>query len=354
MDNLLIQRTHYEVVKDLIQNKKIFHQHDFKSFINQIEAYCGINPTYESFWYSPLIQEISFILKNTLQMTVYTNVLYHLYSLYQQHERVYYVCPKLAIDLARTELNVDTHFLKAPFPEIYIQIDPGLYYITDSTGEFPIRGFYVNVREEGEVKLVRIMAAALKSPYSDLTTSNDDSLFYFKIPLGPGKVAEQLQKYIDNSVTDKEHELKKFGGIYNVNHIKELFMFVFNVLLYITSKDADILNQLPMNYGSQISRLKNKSKIAKLLQRQAKTSRLPILIIGSKVISDYSIENIKSAGGVGKWKLSGRVYVSGHWRIQWYGSKDARRSELIFIKPYEKGPEIAEVIGGRQYQVGKS
>jgi hypothetical protein len=128
-------------------------------------------------------------------------------------------------------------------------------------------------------------------------------------------------------------------------------MFVFNVLLYITSKNADILEQLPTNFTAQISRLKNKSKINKLLQRQTKTSKLPILIIGSKVTSNYPIESIKSAGGVGKWKLSGRVYVSGHWRIQWYGSKDARRSELIFIKPYEKGPEIAEVIG-RQYQVG--
>jgi hypothetical protein len=349
MDNLLIQKTHYEIVKELIQRKKIFNRHDFKSFISQIEAHCGTNPTYENFWNSPLIQDLTLPLQDASQMTIYANVLYHLYSLYQQHERIYYVCPKLAVDLAQTELNVDTRFLKAPFPEIYIQVDPGLYYITDSTGEYPIRGFYVNVREEGEVKLVRIMAAALKT--LSITPSTDDSLFYFRILLGPGKVADQLQKYVDDSVKGKEQELEIFGGYYNVNHIKELFMFVFNVLLYITSKDADILKQLPMNYGSQISRLKNKSKINKLLQRQAKTSNLPILIVGSKVTSNYSIEKIKNAGGIGKWKLSQKLYISGHWRIQWYGSKDARRSEPIYIKPYEKGPEIAEVIG-RHYQVG--
>jgi hypothetical protein len=345
MENILIQKTHYEAVKDLFQQGK-FHFLDFKSFVIETEAYCGRNPSYESFGKSPFLQQLQSLPKSDIsQITIFANVLYHLYLLYQQHERIYYVCPKLAMDLAHTELNVDTRFLRAPFSEIYIQIDPGLYYISDSVGEHPVRGFYVNLREEGEVKVIRIMAAALKTSFS-----TDDALFYFRIIFGPGKVHDQFQKYLDEVVTKNEQELKVFGGYHNIGHIKELFLFVFNLLLYITSKDADILQQFPMKFNAKLKGLKNKSKINKILLRQSKVSHLPVLVVGSKVASNYPIEKIKSSGGIGKWKLEKKIYVSGHWRIQWYGSGDTHRSELLFIKPYEKGPEIAEIIS-RHYKV---
>jgi hypothetical protein len=62
---------------------------------------------------------------------------------------------------------------------------------------------------------------------------------------------------------------------------------------------------------------------------------------------------VKNSGGIGKWKLDKRLYVSGHWKMQWKGSeKDAtRRAELIYVKPYEKGPEMTEILS-RKYQVG--
>jgi hypothetical protein len=355
MDNILIQKTHYEIVKELIQSKKLFNSFNFQTFISRLEPDCGKNPTYEEFAKSSFMLDLNSTLEGNLsQLAVFANVLYHLYTLYQQHERIYYICPKLAVDLAQTELNIDTHFLKAPFPEIYIQIDPGLYFISDETGEYPVRGFYVNTKEDGDKKILRIMTASLKTPYSQLSVTNDDILFYFRINLGPGKVNEQLQKYIEESVLSKKEELKTFNGLQNVTHLKELFFFIFNVLLYITSKDPDILAQLPINYKKKISGLKSQSKINKFLQRQSKTCKLPVLILGSKVVSNYPIDKIKNTGGIGKWKLNERVYVSGHWRIQWYGPADARRSDLIFIKPYEKGPEVSEIIGQRQYQVGKN
>jgi hypothetical protein len=355
MENMLIQKTHYEMVKEILHSRKLFNLFDLDTFISQTNSYCGKNPSFDEFARSPFIQQVASLIetpKDKSVITVYCNVLYHLYAMYQNHERIYYVCPKLAMDLARTELNIDSYFLKSPFPEIYIQIDPGLYYLSDECGEHPVRGFYVNLREDGDNKLIRIMAAALKGNYAEIGPSNDDALFYFKFNMGPGKIKEQLQTYIEGTVKPNESELKAYGGYYNMNHIQELFLFVLNTLLYITSKDADILRQLPMKFNEKVSNMKSKAKIRKLLQRQAKTTSLPILVMGSKFISEYTLDQVKGNGGIGRWKLDKKLYVSGHWRHQWYGSGEARKADLIYIRPYEKGPDIAEVLD-RRYQIGK-
>jgi hypothetical protein len=356
MKDFLIQKTHYEIVKELIKNKGLFLKDDFDTFISRTEAACGKNPSYDSFVQSPSFQETAEILKsNNSHLVVIANVLYHLYSLYQQHERIYYVCPNLAINLAQTDLNIDTHFLKSPFPEIYIQIDPGLYYITDPqepTKEHPVRGFYVNLREENETKYVRIMVAALKSNYADISASNDDAIFYFKLILGSGKIKEEVQKYFETSVENNKESLKKFGGLYNLKHMQDLFFFVFNTLLYITSKEPDIIKKLPVNYDAKIDQLKNKAKIRKIEQKKKKNTNLSVLIVGPNIASIYASEQIKKEGGISHWNLDKKIYVSGHWRTQWYGSEkdQTRKSEHIFIKPYEKGPELASVLN-KKYKV---
>ena len=99
--------------------------------------------------------------------------------------------------------------------------------------------------------------------------------------------------------------------------------------------------------------MKNKGKIRKLLSRQGKTTALPVILVGPKAISPHSVEEIRKSKSIWKWKLDKKIYVSGHWRSQWYGSdkEGTRRRDLIFIQPYEKGPEFAEMIN-RKYQVG--
>ena len=81
------------------------------------------------------------------------------------------------------------------------------------------------------------------------------------------------------------------------------------------------------------------------------TSR-PIIIVGDNIKDENNqVQEILQAGGIGKWKLTTRIYVSGYWRTQWYGHAEAKESKLIFIEPYYKGPELAEVIN-KKYQVG--
>lgn len=359
MKNVNIQKSHYEIVTKLFEKTLPFTGHSFDSFAEETNTLFGPNPTYAEFVKEPLLKTLAEKAGDNpqAQSSVITmaNVLYHVYLMNRNHERIYYITPSLAVNLAHTELNVDTRFLKSPFPEIYIQIDPGLFYIADPVQpdlEQPVRGFYVNIREVDGKKQVRIVVCALRTNYSEISNTNDDSIFYFKIILGDGKVKDELEAYMDDSIYSKQDELKQYGGHYNLSKMKELFFFVFNCLMYITSKDADIINQLPFNFNKVTSRLKSKSKIKKMMKRQSKSSSLPILIVGSQELSPYKIKTVREAGGIGKWKLEKRVYVSGYWRVQWYGSdKDnTKRYEIIFIKPYTKGPELADVIKKR-YQV---
>ena len=353
-----IQKTHYEMTRDLIDKQKLFVEQNFQSFINTTETFCGKYPSYPEFILSPSLKYLGELGKkhpeHTAELTVVANVLFHIYSLYQHHERIYYISPKLAINLARTEVNIDTYFLKSPFPEIYVQIDPGLFFLIDPLDgkEQPVRAFYINYSEKDDIKYLRIMVAALRSNYSELSTANDNAIFYFKVELEPGKIKDSIERYLA-SMHSRKDELKKYGGMFNIDHLKELFYFVFNALLYITSRNADVINQLPFDFQKAVGGLRNNGKIRKMLQRQAKTSEKPILVVGSQVLSPYSYEQVKNSGGVGKWKLEKKIYVSGHWKTQWYGSEkdNSRHPEIIYIEPYEKGPELAEVID-RKYQVG--
>lgn len=344
---MLIAKTHYESTIETINKTGLLYGYkDFDDFCKKALEVCGQNPTYEQFCHLDLIQKSNKTSGDLATKSVFSNVLYHLYSLRQHHCRVYYISPNLAMNLARTDINIDTHFFRTPFPEIYIQIDSGLYFIKDPlkpTINQPVKGFYVNYREEN---LVRIMVVAFSEGIQN------DAVFYFKIPLKPGKIKDQLKNYIEHLETTRKEELRLSRGLDNMDSFEELFMFVFNCLLYITSKDADIIRQLPeLSVGNK----KSKAKIQKTLKRQERCSGLPIFIVGPKTASAYSLEQVRKCGGVGKWKLDQRLYVSGHWRTQWYGSeKDgSRKAEVIFIAPYEKGPELTEVLN-KNFVVGKT
>jgi hypothetical protein len=281
-----------------------------------------------------------------------TNILFHIYLMKKNYEKIYYVTPQLAVKLAQTDLNVDSYFIRSPFREIYIQIDPGLFTITDLQGTYPVQGFYAYLKEDKQTdtKEIRIMASAVLPKVAEIPFN--DTLFYYRLNLKRGKIKEQIKEDIEKNVQGKMDEIIRFGGKQNIDHIEEFTYFVFNILLYITSKNPDIREQLPVDFKARIEGKKSIDKIRKLKKMAGRSTSYPIIIIGDNIKDETNqIEEIRRAGGVGNWKLTKRVYVSGHWRTQWYGESGAKESDVIFIEPYTKGPELAEVINKR-YQVG--
>lgn len=347
MKNRDLPKTHYELIREFLNENNYFGVADFEVLMRALEKECGCSPTFEQFVTTTTVQTFTHLAYSESEAATFANVFYHAFWLYQNHEKIYYVAPQLAAKLADTKLNVDTFFLKAPFKEIYIQIDPGLFQINDGVRDHPVRGFYVNLVERDGIKHVRILVAAIKSGAKKLEYGYDDALFYFRLQLDGGNVDKVLDEYVEQETEKHKEDLRRFGGDRNVMQIKDLFKFVFNVLLYITSRELDIVDQMPPDYAKEIQAKKNPAKKKKLLQRMNKFGSIPIIVIGSRIPKLISSpEEIRAAGGLGKWKLLKKVHVAGYWRKQWYGSKesDDRRAELIYIDDYVKGPELAEMV----------
>jgi len=334
-------KTHFEYVKEHFD--KIVPQ----AFMQ--EKLCiGDDPTYNEYCTAILNLEFN---KNADKHTqsYYNNLLFHLYQMKNNGEQIYYITPDLSSRLARTICNSDVYFLKSPYREIFVQIDPGLFYINSAKGDkTPVQGFYVYLRDYDNKKHIRVMASALLKPTPEYPLR--DTGFYFHIDMDYNKILDELKIYINKEKNRKEKEIKQFDTYKNENHIEEFASFVFNTLLYITSKNPDVINHDPFDFDKGLEKLKSKAKKRKMEQQREKTTSKRIVIVGSHIKDrNKDIYNIKRAGGIGAWKLQHKVKVSAYWRMQWYGSKkdNTRHSEIIWIDSYEKGPEYAELISNK-------
>lgn len=338
-----IPKSHYELALDFIE-KKIGR---FQDFVNEIEPYCGREPGFLKFGQELQHARVIYPMQESAeQIALQANVMYHLYNMWQAGKPIYYITPQLAVELAKTDLNVGTEFLLSPFREIYVQIEPGLFTICDSRGSYSVRGFYVYFKRlESDIVEIRIMATALIGVEKGYL---NDANFYFKLFLSPGKLKDSLKAYLDKILSlDNQEELVKFGGTQNVGHVEEFTAFVVNVLLYLTSREPDIFKQLPINFDAEIARAKSPGKIKKLRRKIDKYTTYPIILVGQNFkTNQQELDDIRRAGGISSWKLSHQVKVSAHWRAQWYGSveKGNRRSERIRIESYTKGPDAAELL----------
>jgi len=344
-------KTHYEITDNFFKKELSLHIDDiFKKLIIDI----GDNPNYNDFSLYCMDNDIlPFLVDDPYKSSITLNVFFHLYEMYVNHHRVYHVTSQMASKLINTDLNIDSYFLRSPFPEIYIQINKGLLYIQDEEGLQSISGIYVNygINKMGE-REIRVMCAALLDDTKEIPFN--DSLFYFRIPLKDGKIKDVLKNYMEEQFSTPSDDMVKSGGLLNRDHIEGLFKFVMNVLLYITSKNPDIKKCLPYDFGKEIARKKNKAKANKLLKRANMSTNLPIMVLGKDLAINKDISDIRNKTGLVHWKLNQKVYVSGHWKTQWYGShkEDNRHYKIIFIEPYEKGPDLGEVIK-KEYSIGK-
>jgi len=308
----------------------------------------GQDPVYEDFCLNAL-NSIRSHSDNDAFVTNYLNIFFHLYHMKKSAEKVYYVTPELSARLAQTSINIDSYFLKSPFREIYVEIDPGLFYINDIGGlKVPVHGFYVYLKDFKEYKQIRVMACSLMKPTEEIPFN--DANFYFHVEVYPGKLNEQLKRHMKTKVEPELKDLKRFDLSNNIDYLEDFTAFTFNVLLYITSKKPKLTNYEPVNFSKRIEGLKSASKKRKLAQRAKKASTHNIIVIGEGIQDkNNDMENIQKAGGIGLWKLQNKVRVSGHWRTQWYGSeKDGtRRKDQIFIDDYEKGPEFADMVSSK-------
>ena len=145
----IFNKTHYECANQYLK------QSQPTVFTSEMRE-CGEDPSYEDFCLKAM-ESISY-LNDPAIITNYLNIFFHMYHMKKSSEKIYYVTPELSARLAQTSINVDSYFLKSPFREIFVQIDPGLFYINDIDGKnVPVTGFYVWLRDFEDYKQIRVM-----------------------------------------------------------------------------------------------------------------------------------------------------------------------------------------------------
>ena len=134
------------------------------------------------------------------------------------------------------------------------------------------------------------------------------------------------------------------------------YRILINSILYIGSNDSDIIQALAPDVSEMRKRLpniKSTAKKNKLSRRLLALTTLNSSVVGSK--SESIVINKKEQSSDAQHNLSGtkkvtkRFLVRGHWKRQPYGPKQSQR-KLIFIKPFLKGPDMAELIN-KPYKV---
>lgn len=331
-----MRKTHYEAAREYLKDIG----YDIPELTRKTRISYPEKITFAEFQILILAEISSLKLLSDIQFAYYSNLFFHLCQLKRNEEKIFYITKDLSVKLADTNLNISSRFLKSPFSEIYVQIERGLFEIIDADDltKVAVDGFYVFFNnQEIRIMVVGILESTELIPFND-------SVFYFRFDLPEGKLHDIVERQMEMA---SPQELKATKGDINQHKLKELTFFIFNVLLYITSKDPDIINMLPEKVD--ISNKKSKKKIKKAIQKNNKTSSLPYILVGKKIKSE-EVNAVANAGGIVHWKLEKRIYVEGYWRIQWYGSKDDKYAKHIFIEPYYKGPELAELIN-KKYKV---
>jgi hypothetical protein len=346
-----VKITYYELMLGIMT--------EFDEFYKRTEnLFGGRMPYYKEFLFgkSYLSLPTMHVSKTDEELRSLLESAFHLYAMKKCGAPMYEIEEGLAHQLLHTRLNVDTFFLKSPFTEIMLAIPHGLFKIPDiSTGaEVWVENIYVHFRDDIEgYKQVQVFATNMTWIESEVAgwlsgTDGgmwDDTIFFFDVALKSGKkVDDALKEVIDN--------IKWGDGIADQqgkDRLDIIFRFVFNTLLYLTSRDAEIIKQLPVNYMKQIKSIRNPNKNRKKIERlkvlaRESTSK-SYMYITKKNAPIVSSEPGEYRDRQSRYKLLSKQMVSGFWRIQWSGPRKnqfgapqkGERYQLIFIDPFERG-----------------
>jgi hypothetical protein len=271
--------------------------------------------------------------------------------------KTFFFSENLVEHLALTELVADSSFVKPPFDTcLFIYNDKtsldAFYKIHDRECpdyEAPISVFITNrPAEEGLRKVVfACWHAAEPSAYMFVKrellvrenwTIND----MLKTDWGDIYKEEEDEYQADDISSDD-------SLFYNEGFL--FFRILINSLLYLGSNDIDVMEVLSPHQLliEQLKKAPNKTKkkIRKKIKKIVDVSELNFSKLGHNtgkiVVKKPNISSSQDQEPEVSRKLVYRFLVRGHWRNQPFGEERSKR-KLIWIKPYYKGPDFAELV----------
>lgn len=283
------------------------------------------------------IEALNRIMSSQESLNLMGNMLWHCWQMRNNGERIYYVSKELCHRLIHTRVNVNCEYIKAPFDEIYVCLDQNEIMIDDRIDDTmrPMRGMYIGLKKEscGKTRM-RIMAT---SGGTGIENHSDINYHYvLDIPDSDATVEDAINTMMD----DLDGGKIKVFSLTEINRkmIQDSFKMAVNVLLYITSRDADMFPLRPDKFSIAAGKKSNPAKAKKLLDKIGRFAQYPFIMVGAN-IPPLESEAISSRSG---GSITCMFTVSGHWRWQWKGPKDIQKQEHIWIAPYTKGKGLIE------------
>jgi hypothetical protein len=136
------------------------------------------------------------------------------------------------------------------------------------------------------------------------------------------------------------------GDTFEQGAQSELFRFVVNAVLYISSPDADVREDMSERHAlhQKLQGMKGGSKRYKLESQLKKAKSRHIYIVGKRWEDDEEYEKVASARFTEEGrKILKRFRVRGHFRLQPHG-KGRELRKISWVRPHWKGMSFAELV----------
>jgi hypothetical protein len=284
------------------------------------------------------IEMLSRMMQDQESINLMGNMLYHCWQVQNNGNKIYYVAKNLCHRLIHTRVNVSCRYLKSPFEEIYVYLDQDEIVIDDviDKTQRPMHGMYIGLKKEDDGKTrMRILAS---SGGMGLEKKTDINYHYvLTIPDDEATIDDAMNGMMDDLAAGKITAFSLTET--NRKMMNDSFKLAANVLLYITSKDADLFSIKPAILSEVAGSKKNPAKAKRLLEKNGHCAQYPFIKVGYNV---PSLEREAYTTGLKGGRITCMFSVSGHWRWQWKGPKESQSQEHIWIAPYTKGRGLIE------------
>jgi hypothetical protein len=259
------------------------------------------------------------------------------------------VRPGLSRVLEEMELPEDPRLLSMPYNELCVEVPDGFdgWVFHNESGRHPLQYIYV-AYEPDTLEGTYMRYLLVGRPNKNSRNRLDDALYFFRcriyddrsLPDSFDIVMEDMRREHEGSCYDQD------GGV-NMNMSRKVFRYILNILLYISSTNADIewRDTYPKGVENKLAHLKDEKRIRQLKKRNA-DKRYRKGVVGQSVIYvPYNHRHGSHTGGSNSgWKLEKRVFVSAHWQRYYYGHGANRVPRPKFVNAYWKGPDQADLV----------
>jgi len=247
----------------------------------------------------------------------------------------FYLCDDIALLLRDTDIpDIPVDEVKFPFEALSIVFSPGMF---DRFGWDKMQRIVLTKPEGG------------RSVWGFIISDHGDGAPAFNLALGnkDGSLAELLRTALQESEVKGD---MVFGdatvGMAPSSIQLHTLRLIFNTMLYVTSSGADVFRDSSFqdNLRAKLAAFPQGKKTRKQKQLEAEYCAFKakyLYIVGKhiKAEPEYSAQPANEAGR----KLLKRSRTRGHWRPVRHGPRHSL-SKIKWIKPYWRGPTLAEMI----------